>query len=69
MARLRRQALEDVGMVVEGYSTAKSAYQLSSRYGVEMPITRVVYAVLYEDMPAREGLEKLLARAPRSEKE
>lgn len=63
------EALSKVGMVVEGYTTAKSAHQLARKYGVDTPIGETVYQVLYEGLPALEGLQKLLARAPRSEKE
>lgn len=63
------EALEEVGMVVEGYATSVSAYELSKKFEVEMPITDAVYHVIHKDLPAREGLERLLARDPKSETE
>jgi glycerol-3-phosphate dehydrogenase (NAD(P)+) len=63
------QALEAVGMVVEGYATAKSAYALARKFHVEMPIAEAVYKVLYESLPARDVLEQLLSREPKSETE
>lgn len=63
------EALEAVGMVVEGYATAKSANALSRKFHVEMPITEAVYRVIYEDMPARKALEQLLSREPKAELE
>lgn len=64
-----KQALEGVGMVVEGYATAQSARALAKKFGVDMPITEVVYRVLYEGLPAQDGLRALLARGAKSERE
>ena len=36
-----REAMEEVGAVVEGYFAAESIHQLSERVGVEMPISAV----------------------------
>jgi glycerol-3-phosphate dehydrogenase (NAD(P)+) len=47
--------------------TTKSAHDLAARLGVEMPITDVMYKVLYEDQPAREALTALMGRAPKHE--
>ena len=61
------KALEEVGMVVEGYTTALSAWQLGRKYGVEMPITEAVYQVCYEGKPAHQAVQDLLAREPKPE--
>jgi glycerol-3-phosphate dehydrogenase (NAD(P)+) len=61
------EALKRVGMVVEGYATAKSAHELAVKYGVEMPITEAVYQVLYEGLSVRQMVEGLLAREPKPE--
>jgi glycerol-3-phosphate dehydrogenase (NAD(P)+) len=61
------EALERVGMVVEGYATARSAHELAQRHGVEMPITEAVYRVLYEELSVRQMVEGLLARDPKPE--
>ena len=47
------EATKEVGMVVEGIKTTKSAYQLAKKYGVDMPITEELYEVLYEGNPLR----------------
>ena len=39
------EAVEKVGMVVEGMFTAEAAYELAKRVGVEMPITECIYEV------------------------
>lgn len=48
--------------VAEGVTTAKSAYQLSKKHRVEMPITTAVYRVLFEGKPARETVRDLMLR-------
>jgi glycerol-3-phosphate dehydrogenase (NAD(P)+) len=55
--------LAGLGHVAEGVKTTKSAYDLADKLGVEMPITREVHAVLYEDKPAQRAVEDLMARA------
>jgi len=54
-------------MVVEGVKTAESAYQLSRRHKVEMPITQQVYSVLYKGKDPRKAIHDLMTRAPREE--
>ncbi len=55
-------AIDKVGMVVEGIYTIKSAYGLSQKHGVEMPITEQLYKVIYEDYDARESVRNLMLR-------
>ena len=64
-----KQAMEEVGAVVEGYYAAKSAWELCQKQGVEMPILRAAYNVLYNDVPAREAFGALLVRPKKSESE
>jgi len=63
------EILEEMQMVAEGVKTAKSAYDLSQKMGVEMPITEQVYRVLYEDKPVKQALADLLARELKRERE
>ncbi len=56
------EALEEIGMVVEGFYTIKSAYQLSLKYDVNMPITKELYKVIYEGQDARESVKSLMMR-------
>ncbi|MCD6521195.1 NAD(P)H-dependent glycerol-3-phosphate dehydrogenase [Candidatus Calescamantes bacterium] len=60
---------KDMIKVAEGVYTVKSAYELSKKRGIPMPITEVVYRVLYEDLNPLEGVKILMTREPRSEKE
>lgn len=54
-------------MVAEGAYACISVEELGKRLGVELPITRQVRAVLYEDVPVTDGEEALLGRAARDE--
>lgn len=63
------EAMKEVGAVVEGYYAAKSAYALCGQQGVEMPIVRAAYAVLYEGISAAKVVETLLQRSPKAESE
>jgi len=62
----RGRKLDDVlrglGHVAEGVKTAKSAYDLSRKLNVDMPITNEVYQALYEDKPAERAVVDLMAR-------
>lgn len=59
--------LKDMEMVAEGIKTSKAVYRLSGRYAVEMPISREVYAILYENKPARSAVSDLMLRAKKAE--
>ena len=64
-----KDILGSMQMVAEGVRTAKSAHDLSERLGVDMPITREVYAMLYEDKPPRKAVVDLMTRPMRAERE
>lgn len=54
-------------MVAEGVPTAKSAYRLSVRHRVDMPITREVYRVLYRNKPPQQAVRDLMTRQKKAE--
>lgn len=60
--RTREAACAEIGQVVEGINTAREAYLLAAKLGVNMPIARQVYGILYEDIPVQEAVEELLSR-------
>ncbi len=68
----RGRKLEDVlgetSMVAEGVRTAKSAHDLAQREGVDMPITREVYSMLYEGKPPADVVATLMGRPLRAER-
>lgn len=56
------EVLDNMGMVVEGVRTTKAAYQLSQKYDVSMPITNVLYDVLFNGLNPKVGVESLMGR-------
>ena len=52
---------------VEGYPTARSAWQLAHKHGVTMPIIEQVHAMLYEGKDARTAVRDLTSRESKAE--
>lgn len=63
------EAVEAIGMVVEGFYTVKSAYDLSIKHDVDMPITKELYSILYEDHEAKQSVLNLMLRSRKHEME
>ncbi|PJW21822.1 NAD(P)H-dependent glycerol-3-phosphate dehydrogenase [Geobacillus thermodenitrificans] len=59
--------LESMGMVVEGVRTTKAAYELAKELGVKMPITEVLYEVLFDGKNPKEAVDSLMARGKKQE--
>lgn len=57
----------ELGHVAEGVPCAKAVRELSTRLGVDMPITHAVAGVLFDGDGAPEMVSRLLARDPRNE--
>ncbi len=53
--------------VAEGVATSLSAFELSQKFGVEMPIVEQVYKVIYKDKSPAEAVNILMNRALRAE--
>ncbi|HRP08218.1 MAG TPA: NAD(P)H-dependent glycerol-3-phosphate dehydrogenase [Gemmatimonadales bacterium] len=53
--------------VAEGVNAALGAARLAARYGVEMPITEQVKAVLFDGASPSEGIRVLMERTPKAE--
>lgn len=58
-----------MGMVIEGVSTTKVAYELAQQLGIDMPITETIYQVLYENLDPRTGILEIMRRETRAENE
>ena len=58
-----------LGGVAEGVPTTRAARILARRLGVEMPITELMYAVLFEGKDPRAASVELMARDPKHELE
>ncbi len=57
-----QEALDEVHMVVEGVINAKAAYDLSKKYGIEMPITNEINNVLYNGKNVKQAVYDLMTR-------
>ena len=64
-----KEILSSMEMVAEGVNTTRSAYQLSNKMNVDMPITEQIHDVLFGALPPREGVITLMTRSPKSEDE
>jgi len=53
--------------LAEGYYTVKAMIQLSEKYGVELPICKTVYEILYNDANFKEALDRLFERSIKKE--
>ncbi|TCD45829.1 NAD(P)H-dependent glycerol-3-phosphate dehydrogenase [Streptococcus sp. X16XC17] len=69
----RGEKLEDIernmGMVIEGISTTKAAYELAQELGVYMPITQAIYSVIYQGASMDEAIKSIMAGEFRAENE
>ena len=61
------EILAGMNGVPESVTTTASVMALAERYGVEMPITRQVAAVLWEGRSPEEALEELMSRTSKDE--
>ncbi|MFT2092577.1 NAD(P)H-dependent glycerol-3-phosphate dehydrogenase [Paraglaciecola sp. 2405UD69-4] len=57
-----KEAITEIGQVVEGYKNTKEVHVLSRRMSVEMPICEQIYQVLYHNKSVKEAAITLLAR-------
>ncbi|MGQ7409879.1 NAD(P)H-dependent glycerol-3-phosphate dehydrogenase, partial [Streptococcus suis] len=69
----RGEKLEDVernmGMVIEGISTTKAAYELAQELGVYMPITQAIYKVIYQGAGIEDAIKEIMTGEFRHENE
>ncbi|MGP6388775.1 NAD(P)H-dependent glycerol-3-phosphate dehydrogenase [Streptococcus dysgalactiae] len=69
----RGEKLEDIernmGMVIEGISTTKVAYEIAQELGVYMPITSAIYKSIYEGADIKESILGMMSNEFRSENE
>ncbi|OLS01687.1 NAD(P)H-dependent glycerol-3-phosphate dehydrogenase [Tissierella creatinophila] len=63
------EAIKEIGMVVEGIKTIKSAYKLSEKYNIDLPITRELYKVIYENSNVKTSVLNLMGRDKKHEME
>lgn len=61
------EILAGMQMVAEGVKTTEAAAELAARHGVEMPITRQMFAILREGRSPREAVRELMDRSLKEE--
>ena len=61
------QAKDEIGMVVEGLSTAEAAGALADKYDIEMPITQCICLMIEGKINAIEAVEILMGRKTKNE--
>lgn len=64
-----KDALAEIGQVVEGYTAARAVHGVAVREKVDMPIVGGIYRILYENEPAKIVVKDLMTRPIRSEVE
>lgn len=63
------EILQELGQVAEGVVTTDSAWRLSQRIGVEVPIIEQIYRVLYTGKPLAEALRDVFGRSRKAERD
>ena len=61
------EAMREVKQVVEGVYCARAAVELSDKYGIDMPISREVWEILFEDEDPEQAVANLMMRDYREE--
>lgn len=61
------EACKQVGMVVEGVKACRAFYELKEKIGVDMPITSVLYEVLFQGKDPKYGVYELMSRDKKAE--
>ena len=61
--------VSEMRMVAEGVKTTRVAHQLAASLGVPAPLASFAHSVLYEDVPAADGLKVLMGRALKPERD
>ena len=61
--------LTGMGHVVEGVSTVKAVYELSSRHEIEMPITEQLYNIIFHGHSPKSAINNLMTRGLKDENE
>jgi glycerol-3-phosphate dehydrogenase (NAD(P)+) len=62
-----KEILSSTKSVAEGVATALSAFELSRKQGIEMPITEQIYEVIYKEKSPEDAVSMLMNRTLKSE--
>ncbi|MCY6959458.1 NAD(P)H-dependent glycerol-3-phosphate dehydrogenase [Clostridium brassicae] len=61
------ESCKEVGMVVEGVKACRAFYKLKEELNIAMPITDILYKVLFEGMDPKYGVYELMSRDKKHE--
>ena len=61
------EAREKIGMTIEAIDNIETAYQLSKKYDVEMPIVDSVYDILFNNLKPQQAVTNLMTREAKQE--
>lgn len=61
------EAIEKIGMVVEGITTTYAAYELAKENNIDMPITYAMHDILENSADVKETVTKLMLREKKEE--
>ena len=61
------EAKQEIGMTIESIDNVRTAYKLSKKYDVEMPIVETTYRVLFEGLEPLGAINDLMTRNPKFE--
>ncbi|MBB6623027.1 NAD(P)H-dependent glycerol-3-phosphate dehydrogenase [Clostridium gasigenes] len=61
------ESINEVGMIVEGIKACKAFYELKEKLGVEMPITDVLYKILFQGEDPKKAVAHLMERGKKNE--
>ncbi len=67
--RTLEEIISSMNMIAEGVHSSKAVYDLSRSVGVEMPITKAVYQMLFEAKPAQQAILELMNRDLKQERD
>lgn len=62
-----RQVQNLIGQTIEGVMTCEAVYNLSEKIGVEMPITDMLYKILFKEMEIQASIYALMNRERKKE--
>ena len=63
------EVISQMNMVAEGVHSSMAVYELSRAVGVDMPITRAVYEMLFERKPVQQAIMDLMTRDLKQERD
>lgn len=62
-----QEAMEEIGMVVEGVKACSAFYKLKKMYNIEMPIVDALHRIIFDNYDVKEIVYELMTRDKKSE--